>query len=341
MSMPKAASFAALACLLCTFSLRAQTKADYATLLQKAADAEDLRSPGSPPFQLNANLLFTDPYGKKVPGTYVLLWLSPDQWREEIHIDSYIRIRFGGPGKYWQQRSIDFELPHVFELTHMLDIASILRREALFPKGKLKTKTDHGVKLDCVELPGSSDLPDKEICLDDLSGTLVSEKMDPVDEHALSDLTSHEYSNFTKFGGKTLPQTIRGVAGRYSRIEYSVTEIGSPDHPSEALFIPPPNAQPWTKCEFPTDAKNALLQQPMPIYPQVSKDNHVQGNVSLYMVIGEDGVPRNLKVIAAGDRNLASASLQAVQKWRYAPKTCNGVPFAVEDFITVVFTLGG
>ena len=217
MSIPKAISIAALAFLLCSFPLRAQAKPDYATLLQKAADAGDLRSPGSAPFQLNANLLFTDSYGKKIPGTYVLLWMSPDQWREEIHIDSYSRIRFGGPGKYWQQRSIDFELPYVFELTHMLDTASILRREALSPKGKLKTKTDHGVKLDCVELPGSSDLPDKEICLDDLSGMLVSEKMDPVDEHALSDLTSHEFSNFTKFGGKTLPQTIRGVASRRGR----------------------------------------------------------------------------------------------------------------------------
>src|SRR5277367_5664790 len=130
MSMLKAANFAILAYLLSPFALRAQAKPDYSTLLQKAADSEDLRSPGSPPFQLNANLLFTDPYGKKVPGTYVLLWMSPDQWREEIRIDSYTRIRFGGPGKYWQQRSIDFELPHVFELTRMLDTASILRREA-------------------------------------------------------------------------------------------------------------------------------------------------------------------------------------------------------------------
>jgi hypothetical protein len=327
--------------LLYPFLLRAQAKPDYSTLLQKAADSEDLRSPGNPPFQLDANILFTDSAGKKFPGTYSLFWSSPDQWREEIHLGPYKRIRVGAPGKYWQQRSIDYELPHVFELSNMLGYAALLRREAQSSNGKLKSRNDHGVKLDCVEPQVRRGHPDKEICLDSSDGTLKWEKLETGGTEALPAMTSREYSDFTKFGDRVFPKSIRGMAGRDSLIDFSVTHLGPLDHTDASLFAALPGAQSWARCESPDEIKSEFVQQPFPVYPEVSKTNHVQGIVVMYDVIGEDGVPRNLKVLSSPDKNLTASALTAVGGWRYAPRTCNGVPFAVEDIVHIIFTLGG
>jgi TonB family protein len=337
----RAARLALIVCLLCPALLRAQAKSDYAALLQKAADLEDLRSPGNPSFQLEANLLFTDIAGKKFPGTYNLLWSSPDEWREEIHLGPYTRIRVGGPRRYWQQRSIDFELPHVFELSDMLDFASLLRLEAQSPNGKRKSRNDRGEESNCVEFQVRKHFPDSEICIDSSSGLLKSEKTGSGGAETLPAMTSREYSDFTKFGGKVFPKSIRGMAGKNPLIEFSVTHLGLLDHPDAASFAPPPGAQPWATCESPAGNTNELIQQPMPIYPEASKRNHVQGNVVIYAVIGEDGATLNLKLIEAPDKDLASSALTAVSKWRYTPKVCNGIPIALEDFIRVVYTLGG
>jgi TonB family protein len=337
-SITKTTYLAFLACLLCPFLLHAQGKAGYAAMLQKAADSEDLRSPGSPPFQLDANLLLTDGVGKKFPGTYRLLWSSPDQWREEIHLGPYTRIRVGAPGKYWQQRSTEFDLPHIFELSNMVDYTSLLRREAQSPNGKMKNRSNHGVKWDCVELQARKGLPDKEICLDSTDGTLMSEKMETAAVDP-TELTSREYSDFAKFGEKVFPKTIRGMAGGTQLIDFSVTHLSPLDHTDASLFAAPPGAQPWARCESPDEKKSEFIQQPVPVYPEVSKSHHVQGTVLIYAVIGEDGVTRNLKVVSAPDKNLAESAITAVAGWRYVPRTCSGVPFAVEDIVNVIFTL--
>jgi hypothetical protein len=60
-----------------------------------------------PSFGMKADVLL-DNYGKKIVGTYQLLWNGPDQWREGISVPGYSEVEIGGKGKIWLQRSSDF-----------------------------------------------------------------------------------------------------------------------------------------------------------------------------------------------------------------------------------------
>jgi TonB family protein len=76
-----------------------------------------------------------------------------------------------------------------------------------------------------------------------------------------------------------------------------------------------------------------------PLYPQISRRDHVSGTVILRALIGSDGHIHSLKVISTPDANLAIASLTAVRQWTYKPYLLNGEPVAVDTQITVNFAI--
>ncbi|HEX4001795.1 MAG TPA: hypothetical protein VHX36_04055 [Candidatus Acidoferrales bacterium] len=56
----------------------------------------DIRSPGSPPFELNAMVIIYDAKGDPVPGSYKLIWVSPSEWREELSYQGNHPLIVGG-----------------------------------------------------------------------------------------------------------------------------------------------------------------------------------------------------------------------------------------------------
>ncbi|MBV9503869.1 MAG: M56 family metallopeptidase [Acidobacteriia bacterium] len=81
-----------------------------------------------------------------------------------------------------------------------------------------------------------------------------------------------------------------------------------------------------------------LANQPRPQYPLEAKQQHIQGVVKLFAVIGKDGTVQNLNVIS-GDPILAASALQAARQWVYQPTLLNGSPVEVETEIDVNYTL--
>jgi protein TonB len=73
-----------------------------------------------------------------------------------------------------------------------------------------------------------------------------------------------------------------------------------------------------------------------PVYPQMAKVAHVQGDVVLRAVISKSGSIENLQVVS-GHPMLMQAALDAVRQWRYKPYALNGEPVEVETVITVKF----
>lgn len=81
-----------------------------------------------------------------------------------------------------------------------------------------------------------------------------------------------------------------------------------------------------------------LIRKVAPEYPKKARKEHVEGVVRLHVVIGKDGVPRELTVIT-GDSLLAPAAIKAVQQWRYEPALLKGSPVEVDTTIDVNFQL--
>ncbi len=88
----------------------------------------------------------------------------------------------------------------------------------------------------------------------------------------------------------------------------------------------------------PEIAKDYVIQRVEPQYPEVARSQHIQGPVTLDVVVDEEGKVRNVKVLS-GDSALAPAAVEAVQRWRFKPYLVNDRASQFTTQITVNFVL--
>jgi TonB family protein len=81
-----------------------------------------------------------------------------------------------------------------------------------------------------------------------------------------------------------------------------------------------------------------ILHRVQPEYPEIARNERLQGTVRLHTIIGKDGSISRL-VVLRGYCSLAKASLQAVSQWRYTPTLLFGQPVEVDTTIDVTFAL--
>jgi len=75
-----------------------------------------------------------------------------------------------------------------------------------------------------------------------------------------------------------------------------------------------------------------------PIYPNMARIAHIQGEVVLSAVIDKQGNVTKLRPVS-GHPILIQAALDAVRQWAYEPYLLNGEPVEVESMVTVRFEL--
>ena len=88
----------------------------------------------------------------------------------------------------------------------------------------------------------------------------------------------------------------------------------------------------------PEIAKDYLIQRVEPQYPEVARSQHIQGPVTLDVVVDEEGKVQNVKVVS-GNSALAPAAVDAVQRWRFKPYLVNGRASQFTTQVTVNFVL--
>jgi TonB family protein len=78
-----------------------------------------------------------------------------------------------------------------------------------------------------------------------------------------------------------------------------------------------------------------------PVFPEAARQEKRSGRIVLQAVIDTEGVPRAVRVLRVppGCEDLASASVEAVQQWRYEPARIDGRPVPIYFTIQVEFTL--
>ncbi len=81
-----------------------------------------------------------------------------------------------------------------------------------------------------------------------------------------------------------------------------------------------------------------LITKVSPAYPPEAKQARVQGRVRLNVLIGEDGVVKDV-VLIEGQPVLADAAIPAVWQWVYRPTLLNGQPVEVVTQVDVNFSL--
>jgi len=82
--------------------------------------------------------------------------------------------------------------------------------------------------------------------------------------------------------------------------------------------------------------RGVLIYHVNPIYPELAREQDVQGTVQLEVTIGTDGVVRSV-IALSGPGLLIEAARSAVRRWRYTPTLLNGKPIESQTTVSVVF----
>jgi TonB family protein len=80
------------------------------------------------------------------------------------------------------------------------------------------------------------------------------------------------------------------------------------------------------------------ISLPNPVYPTLARQQGVQGDVVLHVIVGTDGAVKNISVLS-GDPLLIQAAMDAVKQWKYEPTLLTGDPVELDTTITVTFKL--
>jgi TonB family protein len=78
------------------------------------------------------------------------------------------------------------------------------------------------------------------------------------------------------------------------------------------------------------------LRDARPVYPELAKQAHVQGDVYLRFKIDTKGHVSYIRVIS-GHPLLVEAAIEAVKQWEYRPTLVNGQPVEIESEVSIPF----
>jgi periplasmic protein TonB len=82
-----------------------------------------------------------------------------------------------------------------------------------------------------------------------------------------------------------------------------------------------------------------ILYQPDPEYSEEARKAKYQGTCVLYLVVGPDGRPRDIRVQRTLGLGLDEKAIEAVKTWRFDPALKDGKPVAVAINVEVSFRL--
>jgi TonB family protein len=74
-------------------------------------------------------------------------------------------------------------------------------------------------------------------------------------------------------------------------------------------------------------------------YTDEARRAKVDGTCTLMLIVGPDGLPRNIRVVQSLGMGLDEKAIEAVKQWRFQPAMKDGQPVAVEIAIAVQFKL--
>jgi TonB family protein len=83
----------------------------------------------------------------------------------------------------------------------------------------------------------------------------------------------------------------------------------------------------------------AVIEQPAPEYSEQARRERYQGTCVLWLIVGTDGRPHDIRVSRTLGLGLDDKAIEAVKQWKFKPAMKDGKPVAVEVSVEVNFKL--
>jgi TonB family protein len=318
------------------FCLGTEDKANPESLLAQARKLADVWSDGTPAVKVQTDVKILYAKDKTTPGRYVVTWISPSHWREELEFSNYKLVRIHTSKGYWQQSTLGFTPEIVFELDSLLNSISTLKIQPKEDLGEVKIRDKDGIQQKCIEVKRAKETT-RVLCFDEADGGLLNVESPRSQNQEPPEISRVEYGQLKKLGDKLIPYQVHAFRDRTLYMTAEVTEITPIAEDDPGIFAPPANAEFWPYCDDMQGAE--LVKHVQPIYPGSARSNHEEGTVVLYGVIEADGRLSHITPIQGATPSLQSAALDAVRQWSYKPASCGPTPIRIQSSIRVYFRL--
>jgi TonB family protein len=296
----------------------AEDKQQAANILtSRVAAISDIRSAGSPPFSLKADLKITASDGRTIDGSYVETWISRDQWRIEVVAGNEHRIEMVNQDKDYVLNVPELSLLSL-RIQGQMNVAHVSKIPLRV--SKLKDGEVMGLKARCVV--GEPET----LCFDQENGRLLSQAFLWVAEAGRTEWIC-QYGEYREFGSKVFQRAISCAENGHLKLQIRVAGVSQEDHADLKLFQPPEGA---------TESKFFLCKVKTP--PQVlsgpdSVDNpHGFGSGNMTAMVGiridESGRVLDPKIVRSGGPQVDHWAINSVLGWHYRPAMCDGVPIS-------------
>jgi TonB family protein len=306
------------------------------TLTAQARKLHEVWTSGTPPIVMRAEIQVLSAKGALTPGGYLVNWVSPLRWKEELRFVNYERVRVHGAKGYWQKSAVKFEPEAIFQLDALLNSKSVLKIRTDETLGKVKTRDNEGVRQRCTEVKRKTET-DRILCFAEASGDLVRVEYPRKENENPPEISRIEYSVFHDVGEKRVPYEI--LAFRNSKVvaTVKVLEVTPIAEADPSVFVAPTDSEFWTRCDDMEEPE--LTGRVQPQYPLSARSNGKEGRVMFYGVIEADGTLSHLTIIHRADPVLESAAADAIRHWHYKPAACGSTPIRLEISISTDFLL--
>ena len=281
----------------------------------------------SPPIRLHARVAFSESGKAPLLGSFLLVRLSTNLWREQIVLSGYEEARTVTDGKLWMRRTADFEPANIRLLREALNFPSQLRIR--------KGEKIHRVRIvngdSCGEI-GPGRPYNREICVNE-HGQVASVRWMAASAR-FEDKLQLSYST-TERGMFPTRLSLLDMGRRGLEIE--VLEFARPAPEEQEHMLPPPASEPWDWCAEPTFEREMRLPGLDSIFTSLptSSDSF---RLRVYALLDVDGqfknvtateVPQGLVNVDYLVKRLKSAKL--------SPATCDGKPVKYEWLFSLNF----
>ena len=113
-----------------------------------------------------------------------------------------------------------------------------------------------------------------------------------------------------------------------------VVHVDDTTPPPVPVVVKPPTTQRVTSSVLTSKA----ISLPQPAYPPLAKQIHIQGAVTVQILVDEQGKVMSAQTVS-GHPTLSGAAREAAMRARFTPTVLNGVPVKVQGVITYNFVM--
>lgn len=298
-----------------------------AALIQRAKQTSEIRGNGSPGFVLRAEFKIVRDPNHQLTGTYKEVWSSRSLFRKEISAGNFHSTEVVNGKQRWELNSGSETPKDVALAVHTLAYP-LSHLSVSFGGGpeKIVDRTSGSWSVHCIlshpEFGGR-----EELCFEESTGYYVAFSAPFIAPGGRVSVSTCAFTDFKKIETKAFPTRSYCLEDGKEVFESRVIELSPEEQNDPSVFVAPAGAKESANC-------TGEVQAPAPTKsPEAERIGG--GPVVLSLLVGTDGLPRDLKIVTSAGTEMDAAALQAVSRWRFKPARCDGQPMEVKINVIV------